>query len=105
MTNARAIVFAAHGSVLGCIASCGAERGEVRKEGRELPSRVRLREGPIGVFWVNTGPAYHVLWCTAWPRFLAACIQNHQAYCLPTLPWDPFWRQQWSAGIPMVSAI
>ena len=32
---------------------------ELRKEGREGPSRVRLREGPIGVTKDYTGPAYH----------------------------------------------
>ena len=31
----------------GCL--CTEKERELRKEGRELPSRVRLREGPIGV--------------------------------------------------------
>ena len=34
----------------GLWAALGAERErELRREGREVPSRVRLREGPIGV--------------------------------------------------------
>ena len=34
---------------LWAVLACGERERELRKEGREVPSRVRLREGPIGV--------------------------------------------------------
>ena len=55
-----------------CKQSCLLEKKELHKEGRELPSRVRLREGPVGVritlgqliMYVSKKPSpLENLWC------------------------------------------